>query len=203
MRGIQFDPLWTTVFVVVAVCWAVFWVAIFARAAQTATGSAPGERKRDPASIAGFMLQGLSYAIVGTAWRQPFTPVVSGGIPFEALFAIVTTALAVASLMLVVSAVLTLGKQWSLTARVLSRHQLVTSGPYRFVRNPIYTGMLGMLVASVLAVSQWWVLIPALVFFCLGTWIRVRAEERLLREAFGAQYDDYARRVPALIPFLI
>ena len=81
--------------------------------------------------------------------------------------------------------------------------KLVVAGFYRFVRNPIYTGMLGMLVASVLAVSQWWVLIPALVFFCLGTWIRVRAEERLLREAFGAQYDDYARRVPALIPFLI
>jgi protein-S-isoprenylcysteine O-methyltransferase Ste14 len=123
--------------------------------------------------------------------------------PFEALLTIAIVALAIASVLLVVSAVRTLGKQWSLTARVLSQHQLVTGGPYQFVRNPIYTGMLGLLVASVLAVGQWWALFPALIVFCLGTAIRVRAEERLLREAFGAQYDDYARRVPALIPFLI
>ena len=203
MGAIQFDPLWTTAFVVVAVCWAVFWLSIFARAARSAMANVPRERTRDAASIAGFVLQGLAYAIAGMAWRPPFTSAAFVGMPFEALLAIVIIALAIASVLLVVSAVRTLGKQWSLTARVLSQHQLVTGGPYQFVRNPIYTGMLGLLVASVLAVGQWWALFPALIVFCLGTAIRVRAEERLLREAFGAQYDDYAQRVPALIPFLI
>ncbi len=200
---VHFDPLWTTVFGVVALCWAVFWLAIFARAAQVPTASAAQERKRDPASITGFILQSISFAIAGMAWRQPFTAIASLGMPLEFLIALLTMVIAIASSSLVAVAVRTLGKQWSLTARVLAEHKLVTSGPYRLVRNPIYTGMLGMLLASILAGSQWWVAVPSVLVFFVGTLIRVRAEERLLRESFGAQYDDYARRVPALIPFLV
>ena len=40
------------------------------------------------------------------------------------------------------------------------------------------------------------------IVFSIGTWIRVRSEEKLLREAFGPAFDDYARRVPAVVPFL-
>jgi protein-S-isoprenylcysteine O-methyltransferase Ste14 len=40
----------------------------------------------------------------------------------------------------------------------------------------------------------------ALLLFGAGTAVRVRSEERLLREVFGAQYEEYARRVPALLP---
>jgi protein-S-isoprenylcysteine O-methyltransferase Ste14 len=68
------------------------------------------------------------------------------------------------------------------------------------VRNPIYTGMLGMMVATGLAVTQWWALLVAIVVFLAGTYIRVRIEERLLRGQFGSAFDDYTRRVPAVIP---
>ena len=79
----------------------------------------------------------------------------------------------------------------------------MTEGTYSVVRNPIYTGMFGMLLASSLAVSHWIGLSMAIVVFAIGTFIRVRSEEKLLREAFGAEFDEYARRVPAVIPFLI
>jgi len=46
------------------------------------------------------------------------------------------------------AAVQRLGKQWSIAARVTEDHELVTEGPYRIVRNPIYTGMFGMMVAT-------------------------------------------------------
>ena len=111
--------------------------------------------------------------------------------------------LAVASVWFCAAAVRTLGKQWSLAARVLEGHKLVTEGPYNVVRNPIYTGMFGMLLATGLAVSHWIGLSIAIVVFAIGTFIRVRSEEKLLREAFGAEFEEYSRRVPAVIPFLI
>ncbi len=60
--------------------------------------------------------------------------------------------------------------------------------------------MLGKLIATALVISHWIGLLAGLVIFCIGTAIRVRSEERLLRTQFGAAYDDYARRVPAIIP---
>ncbi len=101
------------------------------------------------------------------------------------------------------TAIRALGKQWSLAARLVEGHKLVKEGPYSVVRNPIYTGMFGMLLATGLVVSHWIGLLVAVVVFAIGTAIRVRSEETLLREAFGREFEDYARAVPAVIPFLI
>ena len=94
----------------------------------------------------------------------------------------------------------TLGKQWSLQARVLEHHELIRRGPYRIVRHPIYTGMFGMLVASSLAHGHRLGLVIASLVCYLGTVMRIRSEEKLLREQFGSEYEDYAHEVPAFIP---
>jgi protein-S-isoprenylcysteine O-methyltransferase Ste14 len=60
--------------------------------------------------------------------------------------------------------------------------------------------MFGLLLATGLAAGQWIALVAASVLFIAGTWIRVRSEEQLLRQAFGPEFEDYQRRVPALIP---
>jgi protein-S-isoprenylcysteine O-methyltransferase Ste14 len=60
--------------------------------------------------------------------------------------------------------------------------------------------MFGMLLANGLIVTQWIPLLGACVLFVAGTYIRIRSEERLLREAFGSEFEAYARRVPAFIP---
>ena len=103
---------------------------------------------------------------------------------------------------MITAAVKTLGKEWSLTARLVEGHKLATTGPYAYVRHPIYTGMLGMLLATGLAASHWAAILIALVVFFAGTIIRVRSEEKLLREAFGDQFENYSRRVPAILPGL-
>lgn len=103
---------------------------------------------------------------------------------------------------LVNSAARRLGKQWSLAARIVEGHDLIDDGPYSFVRNPIYTGMFGMLVAAGLIVSRPLWLLLACAIFLIGTYIRVRIEERLLRETFGPTFDNYKSRVPAMIPGL-
>ena len=109
---------------------------------------------------------------------------------------------AVGSVMLIMAAVNTLGKEWSVTARLVEGHKLATSGVYAYLRHPIYTGMLGMLLATGVAYSYWVALLAALVIFFIGTMIRIRSEERLLREAFGQNFDDYTQRVSAIVPGL-
>jgi len=182
----------------VVLCWMVF-AAVFLLRKKPPKEP---EAKRDRLSLLGIFLQMCAYFLVWfqPPWRPflPPVPVLSGslGIAFSAF----TIALAVASVWLIASAVSTLGKQWAVAARLVEGHQLITAGPYRFVRNPIYTGMLGMLVATGLAMEHWAALIVAVVLFAVGLVIRVRSEEKLLRAAFGKEFDDYATRVPAVLP---
>jgi len=163
----------------------------------------PPDKKRDPKSITGIVLQGLSYAVVWMLRRVWFTPIFAANKFTEIALAIITILLAVSSVWFCAAAIRTLGAQWSLAARVVEGHKLVTRGPYSIVRNPIYTGMFGMLLATGLAASHWIGLLLAIVIFAIGTFIRVRSEEGLLREMFGSDFEEYARRVPAVIPFLV
>jgi protein-S-isoprenylcysteine O-methyltransferase Ste14 len=158
------------------------------------------ESKRDSGSTLGLALQGAGYAFVWTFMRQKFTHIAPLGRVFDIAVIVLTIALAVGSVWMMRSAFATLGRQWSLTARVLEGHNLITAGPYGWVRHPIYTGMFGMLVATGLALSRPFGLLAGVCVFWVGTIIRIRSEERLLRATFGTQYDEYARRVPAVLP---
>lgn len=195
---ITLEPLPTAVFLVVMLCWVLFVAAFIFRKRPVA--AAPVERRRERASLIGIILQGFGYAFVWVIRRQYFSPIAPLSRSLEIALALLTMALATLSVYLVIASVKTLGKQWSLTARVVEGHRLVTEGPYRIVRNPIYTGMLGMLIATGLAVSHPLGLLLGLIIFLIGTFIRVRSEEKLLSEEFGQEFEDYARRVYALIP---
>jgi len=160
------------------------------------------ETKRDRRATLGVVLQMSGYFLV---WfqppRQPFLPPVAAlsGIA-GVLFSVFTVALAAGSAWLSESAIRTLGKQWALRARLVEDHTLITVGPYAYIRNPIYIAMLGMLISTGLAMEHWIVLPVAVVIFVVGLVIRVRSEEKLLRAAFGAEFEAYARRVPAVLP---
>ncbi len=182
----------------VILCWLVF-VGIFLL--RKRPPRAP-EAKRDRQASLGIVLQMCGFFLV---WfqppRKPFLPPVAflSGV-VGVVFSVVTVAIAAGSGWLIESAIRTLGKQWALRARLVEEHKLITSGPYAYVRNPIYTGMLGMLIATGLAMEHWIALPIAVVIFVLGLVIRVRSEEKLLRAAFGDEFEGYARRVPAVIP---
>jgi protein-S-isoprenylcysteine O-methyltransferase Ste14 len=185
-------------FYAVIACWWIFLLTFWLRKRPPRAR----EAKRDRTSLIGMFLQAVAYFCV---WSFPleqkhFSPVRPGSPGVEWGVAVLTVAIAAASTWLVNAAARRLGKQWALTARVVEGHTLIQDGPYRFVRNPIYAGMFGMLVATGRAVTQWLPLVVAIVLFAVGTWIRVRSEERLLREAFGSAFEAYARHVPALIP---
>jgi protein-S-isoprenylcysteine O-methyltransferase Ste14 len=182
----------------VILCWLIF-AAVFIFRRKPPQGETT-EAKRDRSASLGIVLQMCGYALV---WFQPphqrFLPPVFGG-SAEIAFSVFTICLAVGSVWLVAAAVRTLGKQWAVAARLVEGHKLITAGPYAYVRNPIYTGMFGMLIATGLATEHWIALGAGIVLFMAGLVIRVRTEERLLRAAFGKEFDDYAARVSAVLP---
>lgn len=187
-----------TVFYAVMICWMAFLVTFLLRKRPEKRA----ETKRDWSAVPGLVLQGGAFFFV---WFKPLArPSYSQILPLprwaELTLAVSTIALAAASVWLVNAAVRRLGKQWAVAARLVEGHRLITDGPYSLVRNPIYAGIFGLMFATGLAFTRWQILLPAAVVFLLGTWIRVRGEERLLREAFGSEFEDYAQRVPAMIP---
>ncbi|HVM63073.1 MAG TPA: isoprenylcysteine carboxylmethyltransferase family protein [Verrucomicrobiae bacterium] len=95
-----------------------------------------------------------------------------------------------------------LGSNWSQAVTVKKGHELVTGGPYAIVRHPIYTGLLLAFLGCAIARGEWRGLL-ALALVSAEFWRKLRLEEKWMREQFGESYEAYARRVPALVPYVI
>jgi len=156
----------------------------------------PPAAKVDRRARWGMVFIAVAYALV---WQGHFWTRSPG-----ALRIVVSLLLFTAATTLSWTSILALGRQWRLDAGLNANHVLVRSGPYRLIRHPIYTSMLCMLLGTgLLLVTPPALFLPSIVFFVIGTEIRVRIEEKLLASRFGEQFLDYRRRVPAYIPFLM
>jgi protein-S-isoprenylcysteine O-methyltransferase Ste14 len=92
-----------------------------------------------------------------------------------------------------------LGANWSGIVTLKQDHQLVRGGPYRWVRHPIYTGLLLGFLGTALARDQWRCLLGVGIAW-LALWRKLRIEERWMVERFGDEYRRFRAEVPALIP---
>lgn len=157
-----------------------------------------------------------------TRWREPFGANALHGVPLALCFLLLTfprwlprvltarlvppgpalprlgTLLVAAGLLFAVWARLHLGRNWSGRVEVKTGHELVRDGPYRWVRHPIYSGMLLALAGTACAIAEWRGVIA---FACavVGVLLRIRAEETQMRRLFP-EYEEYRRRSWALIP---
>ncbi|HEX9989581.1 MAG TPA: isoprenylcysteine carboxylmethyltransferase family protein [Chloroflexia bacterium] len=107
-----------------------------------------------------------------------------------------------AGLALRVFAILWLGPMFTRLVQILPGHRLVTSGPYRFVRHPSYSGLLLFFVGLGLALGDWLSVLLLLVVPFVGVWYRIRVEEEALLGAFSNEYRAYMERVRGLLPFV-
>jgi protein-S-isoprenylcysteine O-methyltransferase Ste14 len=195
-----------TGFYAVVACWFVFalsfWLSSRLSSRKKRSSVRVRESKRDHTAVLGILLQAVAYFMVwwGRLRRRQFVPVRLASPAVEWGLAFLAFAIAVASIWLAVSACRRLGKQWAVGARLVEGHTLIQDGPYAFVRNPIYLSMFGMMLATGLLITQWFALLAASLLLVAGTYVRVRAEERLLRSAFGAGFEAYAGKVPAFLP---
>jgi protein-S-isoprenylcysteine O-methyltransferase Ste14 len=85
-----------------------------------------------------------------------------------------------------------LGRNWSGAITVAQDQQLVTSGPYRVLRHPIYVAMIGMFVGSAIAIGKWHALIGVAIIIAAYA-RKIPLEEQSLRRVFGPAYDAYRR----------
>ena len=95
-----------------------------------------------------------------------------------------------------------IGKYWSGTVALKEGHKLVTTGPYAFVRHPIYTGLLTSVLGSAMAAGTREAFAGFAVMI-VGYIIKWRREEKLMRQEFGQEYADYMARTKAIIPYVI
>jgi protein-S-isoprenylcysteine O-methyltransferase Ste14 len=99
----------------------------------------------------------------------------------------------------------TLGKMWGISTsqqvKLYDDHQIIQSGPYAFVRNPMYFGWWVAMFGLILLYPVWMVLLMFL--FSLIAFIgRAHREEAALAERFGEAWSDYKKRTKFLIPFI-
>ena len=97
-------------------------------------------------------------------------------------------------------AIVTLGRHYDLVLEVHQDHELVRRGPYALVRHPVYTGLAVHFAGVCLATGNLLLIVGTLLISFPAFYLRARAEEALLRERFGAEYEKYAREVPMLVP---
>lgn len=127
-----------------------------------------------------------------TGWFLPqrFHFLVAAGVAVQAGF-----------IMLAVWARRHLGRNWSAEVRVGEGHELVRTGPYAYLRHPIYTAMLGMFLGTAIASSQYHALLGLAVL--VAAYLRkTQLEEQIMTQTFGADYDAYRRETRALVPLL-
>ena len=173
-------------------CWVV-WSFAFVKPNRQAANRK--EAASAPASRWGIFLVMIGFALTW-AYIRPI------GFEKSRFALIVSMVLAPPSVALGWAAAHRLGKQWRYKAALNEDHELIQTGPYRWLRHPIYASMFGMLLATLAAWTWWPMAIASVMAFVAGTEIRVRAEERLLAGHFGDSYSAYRSRTHAYIPFI-
>ncbi|MGD0535494.1 MAG: isoprenylcysteine carboxylmethyltransferase family protein [Methanoregula sp.] len=156
-------------------------------------------------------LSGLSYFLYGIVWvalciflltwLSPdimAVQVVPSGIGFTIAGLLIT----VAGLAFAIWARVHLGKNWSGMPTIREEHTITRTGPYRFVRHPIYSGLILALTGTAIGIGYFLIFCCVLLVFGLLV-IKFRMEEKFLEEEFGEEYARYKREVKALIPYVI
>jgi protein-S-isoprenylcysteine O-methyltransferase Ste14 len=116
------------------------------------------------------------------------------------LVSILGTILCVSGMIVLIWARQHLGRNWSQIVTIKKGHELVTSGPYSYIRHPMYAGGLIACIGSAVVCSGAWILL--LVFLGAIFLHRVGAEDRLMEQQFPNEYPAYKKRTKALIPFV-
>ncbi len=176
------------------IAWLISWVAasFWSNRARTRAATLESWRYRAAMIAGGILLVPVTGPLLG---EKPIWEINRAG-----MYAL--AAVMLAGLALTWWARIYLGPLWSSTITRKEDHKIIDTGPYAFVRHPIYSGLMIALVATATAEGTLTALFGAALII-LGVWLKARTEERFLLTELGPEtYGAYCRRVPMLIPFL-
>jgi protein-S-isoprenylcysteine O-methyltransferase Ste14 len=193
----------------IAVCW-ILWAIVWIAASLGTKPAVRRERGRSRASYLLALAASVILLLIGRA-THPGAALIAAGPPTSWLYVRfirlypgvvrIGAPLVLAGILTAFWARFHLGGNWSGEVTVKQDHVLVRTGPYRYVRHPIYTGLLMAVAGTACAIGQLrGVLAFVLTFWAL--WYKSRIEERLMTETFGDAYRAYQAQVKGLIPFV-
>jgi protein-S-isoprenylcysteine O-methyltransferase Ste14 len=178
-----------TLKLVIGLAWIVFWIYWLASAATTKESVSGGWRTR----IIGVGAVGV-FLIAGVL-RNGHLAV------HNVILGVIGTVVFACGIALAIWARVHLGRNWGTPTSQRAEPDLVTSGPYRFVRHPIYTGLLTAMLGTALVDNLLGLIVVAVLagyFYYCGL-----VEERNMTAVFPSAYPQYKRRTKMLIPFLL
>jgi protein-S-isoprenylcysteine O-methyltransferase Ste14 len=179
-------------------CWLVFvatWVIASVSTKRTVYRETSTQRLRY------WVLLVIAYLLLFYGRRLPY-PLNLNVVPHLAAMAWTAAIVCAIGLAFAIWARITLGSNWSGVVTLKEGHELVERGPYRFVRHPIYTGILTMFFATALAQGHLSGFAGTLLMFA-SFWIKLRDEEKLMLRQFDERYTAYQQRVKRIIPFVL
>jgi protein-S-isoprenylcysteine O-methyltransferase Ste14 len=156
--------------------------------------------RRSARSIVGIVVQMLAFVAVGAG---PIDMSLAPAAPAAVEQAGLVVALIALTCGVFTASKRALGRNWSLVARTRIDHELVTWGPFAYVRHPIYSALFAWMLAMAVAFGHYRGLILGVPLYWIGTTLRILEEERLLRAQFGPAYDAYAARVKRFLPGIL
>src|SRR5438094_8941578 len=183
---------------IISGCWLVF-VAIWVLAAVSTKRTVYREPRTQ--RLRYWVLLVIAYLLLFYGRRLPY-PLNLGIIPHVPPTAWAAAVLCVIGLAFALWARVTLGRNWSGVVTLKEGHELVERGPYRFVRHPIYTGILTMFFATALVQGHGAGFAGVLLTFA-SFWIKLGREEKLMLQQFPERYAAYQHRAKRIIPFVL
>jgi protein-S-isoprenylcysteine O-methyltransferase Ste14 len=172
--------------------WAVWWLAMAFFSKSTKRRESPSQRIEHVVPVV------LGFLFI---FRPEFggTSLARRIIPDHNVLMLLGVIVTIFGLLFAVWARLTLGSNWSGTVTIKNDHQLIRRGPYRWIRHPIYTGMLTALLATAIAQG----LVSGLIGFAfvfLALYRKAKREESFLSQEFGEGFDEHRQHTGMFLP---
>jgi protein-S-isoprenylcysteine O-methyltransferase Ste14 len=185
--------------VITIIAWGVFWIYWFISALRYYS---PVQRQESP--ILRLLYWILLILGLGILISDPlaFDPLLRRFLPDGVTVKLTGVIITFLGLGFAIWARLHLGQYWSARVTIKVEHKLIRTGPYRIVRNPIYTGMLFGVIGTAITAGEIRALL-AIILVLAALLLKIRIEEKFLLEEFGSTYIQYRKEVKSLIPFLI
>ncbi|HEY7002282.1 MAG TPA: isoprenylcysteine carboxylmethyltransferase family protein [Candidatus Udaeobacter sp.] len=191
-------PAYSSAIGIVRICWMIFamvWLLAATSTKRTIYRESAAERARY------WILLAIAYFLVirSDIFPPPLDWLV---IPHTKSIAWSGACLCICGLVFAIWARVILGRNWSGVVTLKEEHELIERGPYRIVRHPIYTGMLGMFAGTAIVIGYLGGFLGLLLAFA-SFWLKLKREEDLMLKQFPNKYAAYQLRVKRIIPFLV
>jgi protein-S-isoprenylcysteine O-methyltransferase Ste14 len=181
--------------IIVDFCWltlGVYWLITAAGTKKVAVNENTGLRALRLAIIV------VLFVLLGTNWLR-IGVLGSRFVPWQSWIIWIGVALSGAGVGLAIWARWRLGRNWSDKVVLKVDHELIRNGPYRYLRHPIYTGVLVALAGTALVIGEWRGVV-AVILMGLNYYIKATREEKILAASFGEAFAEHKKRTGFFLP---